>query len=185
MFFLCIFWQNWIFLYILRSVRQIKRLRGEHEMSKNIYLAAPFFDETQKARIEKVLLALGGNETVGEIYIPEEHQMESEELYSFTWQVGVFKQDVRQVETSDVVVAILDYVEVDDEIISDPGTIFEVGTAFEAGVPVVLVQFGETSQFNLMLAQSGTAYFQGEDIPKLKDYDFQNLPQNFTDQPVF
>lgn len=154
-------------------------------MSKSIYLAAPFFDETQKARIDAVYMGLKANKTVGSIYKPENHQMESEELYSFPWQVGVFKQDVRQVETSDVVVAILDYVEVDNEIISDPGTIFEVGTAFEAGVPVVLVQFGETSQFNLMLAQSGTAYFQGEDIPKLKDYDFQNLPQNFTDQPVF
>ncbi|MBF7131594.1 nucleoside 2-deoxyribosyltransferase [Pediococcus pentosaceus] len=154
-------------------------------MSKNIYLAAPFFDEIQKARIDAVHMGLKANKTVGSIYKPENHQMESEELYSLPWQVGVFKQDVRQVETSDVVVAILDYVEVDDEIISDPGTIFEVGAAFEAGVPVVMVQFGETSQFNLMLAQSGTAYFQGEDIQKLKDYDFQNLPQNFTNQPVF
>ncbi|MDB1562953.1 nucleoside 2-deoxyribosyltransferase [Pediococcus pentosaceus] len=154
-------------------------------MSKNIYLAAPFFDETQKARIEKVLLALGGNETVGEIYIPEEHQMESEELYSFPWQVAVFKQDVRQVETSDVVVAILDYVEVDDEIISDPGTLWEAGAAYEANVPVVYVQFGSTKQMNLMVAQSGTAYFEGDDISNLKNYDFNTLPQSFTKQPVF
>lgn len=154
-------------------------------MSKNIYLAAPFFDETQKARIEKVLLALGGNETVGEMYIPEEHQMESEELYSFPWQVAVFKQDVRQVETSDVVVAILDYVEVDDEIISDPGTLWEAGAAYEANVPVVYVQFGSTKQMNLMVAQSGTAYFEGDDISNLKNYDFNTLPQSFTKQPVF
>lgn len=152
---------------------------------KNIYLAAPFFDETQKARIEKVLLALGGNETVGEMYIPEEHQMESEELYSFPWQVAVFKQDVRQVETSDVVVAILDYVEVDDEIISDPGTLWEAGAAYEANVPVVYVQFGSTKQMNLMVAQSGTAYFEGDDISNLKNYDFNTLPQSFTKQPVF
>ena len=44
----------------------------------NVYLAAPFFDDAQKQRIEQVKAALKANPTVNSdgIFIPEEHQFE-------------------------------------------------------------------------------------------------------------
>ena len=153
---------------------------------KNIYLASPFFNDKQRERLHTVKDLLLKNDTVGNVYLPEEHQMESEELYSFPWQVGVFSQDVRQIMTSDVVVCILDYITSSEgEIVTDTGTSWEAGAAYANNIPVVYVQFEHTSQLNLMIAQSGTAYFEEDKVAKLKSYDFNNLPQNFTKQPVF
>ena len=80
-------------------------------MSNQIYLAAPFFSPVQKEHIQTVQKLLGQNPTLNaeKIFIPMEHQMESEEFGSFRWQTGVFGSDMRQVHRADAVVAILDY----------------------------------------------------------------------------
>lgn len=151
----------------------------------NIYLASPFFNEDQESRITAVRELLAVNETVGNVYVPEQHQLESEEIYSFKWQQGVFKQDYRQVVNNDVVVCILDYITHEGEIVSDVGSVWEAGAAYASNVPVVYVQFDHTSQMNLMVAASGTAFFEEDQIKGLATYDFNNLPQTFTTQPVF
>lgn len=158
-------------------------------MSNQIYLAAPFFSPVQKEHIQTVQKLLGQNPTLNaeKIFIPMEHQMESEEFGSFRWQTGVFGSDMRQVHRADAVVAILDYKKDTDGINQpDSGTIFEIGAAFEANIPVIMVQFEHDQELNLMLSRSYTAFFNGDDeIKKLATYNFNDLPTIFSDVKVF
>ncbi|WP_054645576.1 nucleoside 2-deoxyribosyltransferase [Secundilactobacillus oryzae] len=146
-----------------------------------IYLAAPFFSDHQNARIKEVLELLKANKTVDSdgIFVPMEHQHDDLEFGSFKWQVATFASDMRQVRRADAVVAILDYrLEETKENEPDSGTVFEIGAAFEHGTPVIVVQYNEDQEINLMVAQSYTALFSGkDDIQKLKDYDFNDLEQ--------
>jgi nucleoside deoxyribosyltransferase len=155
----------------------------------HIYLAAPFFSYGQNDRVNQVVSLLKENPTVASdgIFVPSEHQHDDLEFGSFKWQVATFNSDVRQVRKADAVVAIIDYqLEETAENEPDSGTIFEIGAAFQAGVPVVLIQFDETKKLNLMLAQSYTAFFNGKDaIQALKSYDFNELAQHYTDKEVF
>ncbi|WP_461243451.1 nucleoside 2-deoxyribosyltransferase [Secundilactobacillus muriivasis] len=155
----------------------------------HIYLAAPFFSDGQNDRVNQVVSLLKENPTVASdgIFVPSEHQHDDLEFGSFKWQVATFNSDVRQVRKADAVVAIIDYqLEETAENEPDSGTIFEIGAAFQAGVPVVLIQFDETKKLNLMLAQSYTAFFNGKDaIQALKSYDFNELAQHYTDKEVF
>lgn len=66
-------------------------------------------------------------------------------MFSAEWRREVFKRNIQQIESSDVVIAIYD-----DE---DPGTMMEVGYAYARGIPVILIVF-VTQPINLMLAQS-------------------------------
>lgn len=155
---------------------------------KTVYLASPFFSPEQEARIKTVVDLLKQNPTIDAdgIFIPQDHQYESEPFGSFKWQDAVFNSDVRQVETRDVVVAILDYKHEEGNQEPDAGTIWEVGAAFEANKPIIMVQFFPDNKLNLMLARSYTAFFNGEeDIKNLATYDFDNLPQKYSDMEVF
>lgn len=156
-------------------------------MANSVYLAAPFFSDLQIERVRKVEKLLKKNSTIDgdNIYVPMDHQYEAEKFGTFKWQVGVFEADVRQVRKSDVVVAILDYAKQDEEVISDPGTVFEIDAAFENGKPVILVQFDDTDKINLMLARSHAAFFHGEDIKNLATYDFNELTPKYSDLTVF
>ena len=155
-------------------------------MTKSIYLAAPFFSDLQINRVKQVKELLQSNPTVNSenIFVPMEHPMKDTEMETFPWQVGTFEHDVHQIHSSDVVVAILDYQKDGDETLSDSGTVFEIGMAFEHGTPVVLVQFEETHLVNLVLARSYTAFFNNEEVTELSKYDFNNLPSIFKDFDV-
>lgn len=158
-------------------------------MSNQIYLAAPFFSPKQKEHVRTVQNLLAKNPTLDakNIFIPMEHQMESEEFGSFRWQTGVFNSDMRQVHRATAVVAILDY-KLDTDGINQPdsGTIFEIGAAFDANIPVIMVQFAHDQELNLMLSRSYTAFFNGKnEIKQLETYNFNDLPTIFSDVKVF
>lgn len=148
-----------------------------------IYLAGPFFSDRQIEHVRQVEALLKENPTVQteNIFVPMDQDASVEfEVGSLEWQRIVFNSDIRQIHQSDCVVAILDYVE-DKEGNKQPdsGTIFELGVAFQANIPVVLVQFDETNTLNLMLAQSYTHFFNGQtEIQKLATYDFNQLIPN-------
>ena len=154
-----------------------------------IYLASPFFSDAQNDRINQVVSLLRENKTIDSdgIFIPSEHQHDDLEFGSFKWQVATYNSDIRQVRKADAVVAILDYQKEETaENEPDSGTIFEIGAAWQAGVPVILIQFDAEKKLNLMLAQSYTALFNGAaDIANLKDYDFNEMPTRYVDKEVF
>lgn len=123
---------------------------------KNVYLAAPEFNEKQKELFDLVKLKLQCNETVGNIFEPlaEENQHNELQFGSNIWKYTVFQQDIDAIKNSDCVVAIVDFLEKDGEIIPDPGTTWEIGYAYALNKPVYLVTEEENPNnkvLNLMI----------------------------------
>lgn len=155
----------------------------------NVYLAAPFFDDAQKERIQQVKAALIANPTVNSegIFIPEEHQFEEEPFGSRAWQQYVYASDMRQVHRADVLVAILDYDMTSATNEPDSGTMVEVGAAIAEKTPVLIVQYDTKKDINLMVAQGLTAYFDVNQngLAELAAYDCDNLRSKPSKRPVF
>lgn len=155
----------------------------------NVYLAAPFFDDAQKQRIEQVKAALIANPTINSdgIFIPEEHQFEEEPFGSRAWQQYVYASDMRQVHRADLVVAILDYDMTSATNEPDSGTMFEVGAAVAEKTPVLIVQFDAKKDLNLMISQGLTAYFDVNQngLKELASYDCNDLRSKPAHRPVF
>ena len=155
----------------------------------NVYLAAPFFDDAQKKRIEQVKAALIANPTINSdaIFIPEEHQFEEEPFGSRAWQQYVYASDMRQVHRADVVVAILDFDMTSATNEPDSGTMFEVGAAVAEKTPVLIVQFDAKKDLNLMISQGLTAYFDASQngLDELAHYDCDDLRSKPAKRPVF
>lgn len=148
-----------------------------------IYLAGPFFSDRQIEHVRQVEALLKENPTIQSenIFVPMDQDGTVDfEMGSPEWQRLVFNSDIRQIHQADCVVAILDYVDdVNGQNQPDSGTIFEIGVAYQANIPVILVQFDETDTLNLMLAQSYTHFFNGQqNIQKLASYDFNQLIGN-------
>ncbi|RRK10741.1 nucleoside 2-deoxyribosyltransferase [Lactiplantibacillus garii] len=155
----------------------------------NVYLAAPFFDDAQKQRIEQVKAALQANPTINSdgIFIPEEHQFEEEPFGSRAWQQYVYASDMRQVHRADVLVAILDYDMTSATNEPDSGTMFEVGAAVAEKTPVLIVQFDADKDLNLMISQGLTAYFDAskDGLAELATYNCDDLRSKPANRPVF
>lgn len=154
-----------------------------------VYLAAPFFSNHQQKRIQLVKNALQRNSTIDSqnIFLPQEHQFEEEPFGSRAWQQYVFASDIRQIQRSDLLVAILDYKLEESDNESDSGTMFEIGTAFRAHIPIAIIQFDPEKKINLMIAQSLTAYFDAsrQGLAELAAYNFNDLKSKPSTHEVF
>lgn len=152
-----------------------------------VYLAGPFFSDKQRERVSQVVAALKENKTIDSdnIYLPQDNQSKQYEQFSQQWQRAVYLADTRQVHRADVVVAILDYKE-DEGNEPDSGTMFEVGMAVEAHIPVILVQFEAGRVINLMLSESLTAFFDESKngLNELSEYNFNVLEEKITENEV-
>ena len=152
-----------------------------------VYLAGPFFDDKQRERVSQVVSALKENKTIDgdNIYLPQDNQSEQYEQFSKPWQRAVYLADTRQVHRADVVVAIIDYKD-DEGNEPDSGTMFEVGMAVEARIPVILVQFEAGRVINLMLSESLTAFFDvnKNGLKNLSEYNFDILEEKITENEV-
>lgn len=132
---------------------------------KKIYLAAPFFNESEIARVDKVKEILRNKGL--EVFVPMEHQNPQFEFGSMEWRKATFKNDVDHIDWADLVVAIIANGNYDDS-----GTAWELGYAYATNKPVILVNpTGET--INLMIADSLHALIQS--YAGLEKYDFDTL----------
>lgn len=157
-------------------------------MKRNkIYLAGPFFSDLQIEHVRTIESLLKQNATIDadNIFIPMDQDDDIPfDCGSLEWQRLIFNSDVRQIHQADCVVAILDYVnDTKGNNQPDSGTIFEIGAAYQADIPVILVQFEQTDTLNLMLAQSYTHFFNGN-VEEIKQYDFNKLLTNPIDVSV-
>lgn len=143
---------------------------------KNIYLASPFFNKKQISNLNLVLDSLKINETVGNVFLPMKHQQDNLEFGSELWQYTVFEQDVANIDNADVVVAIVNFHEHNDEILGDPGTLWEMGYAKGTNKPVVLVDcetvVHKDKTLNLMVDMGSVVH---STIGGLTSLDFDNL----------
>jgi nucleoside 2-deoxyribosyltransferase len=135
---------------------------------KRIYLASPFFNQTEVKyvkQVEAILKKLHGLE----VFSPMENQMEELEAGTRHWSIETFRNDVKFIDWAEAVVMVYhgNY--------SDSGTAWEAGYAYGTNKPVIVVHVGENS--NLMVHEGGHANIT---LEELKDYDFNKLPsQNY------
>lgn len=143
---------------------------------KNIYLAGPFFSESQIKRITKVEKALATNQTAGTIFSPRlsDENDDSVNAGSPEWAKSIFTKDVAEIDRADIIVAVTDFVH--ENI--DSGTAFEIGYAYKMQKPIILLQ-EKDEPLNLMVSQAGHYYTKS--IDDLISYDFNKLPaQGYT-----
>lgn len=132
---------------------------------KKVYLASPFFNDTEITRMETVRDILRGKGL--DVFVPNEHQNPELKFGSLEWRDATFKSDVNGIDTADVVVAVISQGNYDDS-----GTAWEIGYAWAKGIPVVLVNVtGET--INLMIADSLHALITSYE--ELSAYDFNAM----------
>ncbi|BAP85846.1 nucleoside 2-deoxyribosyltransferase [Paucilactobacillus hokkaidonensis JCM 18461] len=138
---------------------------------KNIYLAGPFFSESQIERITKVEKALNVNTTTGEVFSPRlsDENDDSINAGSPEWSKAIFTKDVAEIDNADVIVAITDFAHEN----VDSGTAFEIGYAYNLKLPIILLQEND-EPLNLMISQAGHYYTKS--IAELANYDFNKLP---------
>ena len=141
------------------------------EKSKKIYLASPFFNDTELLRMIKVLGCLRNKGL--EVFAPYENQNKHLEFGSLEWRMATFVGDMKGIYESDVVVAIL------DGNYTDSGTAAECMAAYLLKKKLIVVNL-EGKPINLMIAE--TVYAVINSLEELEAYDFEKLePIPYTD----
>lgn len=139
---------------------------------KRVYLASPFFNEYEIELVEQVenILAAKGLE----VFSPMRDQMTNLEAGTRHWSIETFRNDVKYIDWSEVVVTIYhgNY--------SDSGTAWELGYAYGTNKPVIVVHVGKDS--NLMVHEGGHANIT---LSELVDYNFDKLPSSFYEGKMF
>ncbi len=130
---------------------------------KKIYLASPFFNEvelTYVSKAEEILRSRGYS-----VYSPREHEYRGADAGTPTWALGIFNEDRKFIDSSDLVVMLYhgNY--------SDSGTAWECGYAYGIHKPVVVVQLGENSNLMVHVGSHANITFD-----QLATYDFDLLP---------
>lgn len=144
-----------------------------------VYLAGPFFSDTQLDRLNRIKTALNQNKTLDFVYVPmDESSSITEPEGSLEWRKQIYQKDVEGLLTSDIVVAIYDF----NGTEADPGTMYEVGRASAEQMPIILVQEGD-EPVNLMITESIQYYLK--DVNELATLDFNHLPTNTYEGEVF
>ena len=133
---------------------------------KRVYLASPFFNDTEVEYLEKVEKIL--EEKGLEVFSPMRNPNKYAEVGSRQWSIETFMNDVKYIKWAEIVVGIYhgNY--------SDSGTAWEFGYAYATDKPVILVHVGKDS--NLMVHEGAHANIT---LDELKDYDFNKLETSF------
>ena len=132
-----------------------------------IYLAGPFFNETEVRNIEYTEQVL--KEKGLEYFSPMRHEERTEEPGTSAWAHKLFEMDRVAIEDADALVVLYygNY--------SDTGTAWECGYAFAKGKPVILLHVDADADSNLMMHCGCRANISLQD---LKDYDFGTMPES-------
>ncbi len=131
---------------------------------RNIYLAGPFFNDTEVDNVEYVENIL---EEKGLSYFsPMRHTVDAKPGTT-KWAKQIFQQDREGIESADAVVALY-YGNT-----SDSGTAWECGYAYSIGKPVVLVHVYRDGDSNVMMH---CGCWSNIYLDELEDYDFQEMP---------
>ena len=137
----------------------------------NVYLAAPFFSESQIKKVELLENALSKNKTVANFFSPMRCQHPEslpQEVEAFTpeWAKATMENDVNEINKADIIVAIVDF----DHQDTDSGTAWELGYAIALEKPTYLIRFEDTIPANIMLTERNRAFFT--QIEQVEEYDF-------------
>lgn len=130
-----------------------------------IYLASPFFNETELQnvkRAEDILMKRGFD-----VFSPRLNEVRTDEnTQKASWSRETFLNDKRFIDWADAVVMLYygGY--------SDSGTAWECGYAYGTNTPVVVVHLGEDS--NLMVHEGSHSNIT---LGELEAFDFEKMPR--------
>jgi nucleoside 2-deoxyribosyltransferase len=137
---------------------------------KQIYLAGPLFSQAE--RDFNVLLRDKLVEMGFSVFLPQEDGNDTESSRMEDRQKNIFDNDVRGVDTSDIVLAVLDG---GSDV--DSGTAWEMGYAYAKGIPVLGLKtdfrtFGDEGIVNLMMEMAVEALERDVDsiLKELENY---------------
>lgn len=125
-----------------------------------IYLAAPLFSEAERTYNGTLAGLLEKN--LFDVYLPQEAGDDSD-TRSDSAQHQLFRKNLKALEESDIIVAIIEGAD------ADSGTAWEMGYAFSLGRPVIGIRtdfrrVGHHEHVNLMLEQSATIVTSSDDL---------------------
>jgi nucleoside 2-deoxyribosyltransferase len=138
-----------------------------------IYLAIPFFNEKEIEivnQVEDILIGKGLN-----VFSPMNNQYDHLEAGERQWSIETFRNDVKFIDWSEIVVGIY------HGMYSDSGTAWELGYAYGTNKPVIVIHVGESSS-NLMVHEGAHANIT---LEELKDYDFAKLTSSYYTGEMF
>lgn len=116
------------------------------------YIAAPFFNEEQIARVERLKSTLSSLDIA---YFSPKDESNLKFKGDSTSGLEVFKQNINEIAKCDILVAITND--------KDTGTLLEAGYAYGINKSIFYIYEGGDS-FNLMLANSGVATTSFEEL---------------------
>lgn len=155
-----------------RKHAHIIKFKWERERKgMNIYLASPFFNDTEIERVKKMaeILRAKGHD----VFVPMEHQNKHLEFGSYAWRKATWQSDVDAIDKSDAIYAI-----VSEGNYSDDGTAWEIGYAYAKEKPIVVFNEDGEEPVNLMISDSLTTYLTTWDaVIALKDDFYFDLPK--------
>ena len=153
--------------------------------AKTIYLASPWFDDTQANLLIKAYKNLLQNPTIGHIHVPLLHQYQGQVLssgetdhsdeFKYEWAINTYKADLEAIKNSDLTVAL----ETPDDV--DSGTSVEIGLTVGMNKPVVALFNGDLykTPVNLMESFGVTSYVTTSE--ELKKFNFLDIaPRKFS-----
>ena len=116
-----------------------------------VYLASPFFNETEINIYDKVIALLRDDKDI-DLFVPREHEIPNGwDMPNHQWAENVFAVDILGIQKADAVV-VLNF-----GMYSDSGTAWECGYAYALGKKVVnIVVRGREAEYSLMMVNGST-----------------------------
>lgn len=152
--------------------------------AKSVYLASPWFDDTQANLLIETYKYLLQNPTIGHIHVPLLHQYQGQVLssgetdhsdaFKYEWATKTFEADVTAMKNTDLTVAL----ETSSDV--DTGTSWEMGFTAASQKPVVALFSGDLDAHpvNLMESFSASSYVTSPE--ELKKFNFLDIsPRKF------
>lgn len=116
-----------------------------------VYLASPFFNETEINVYEKVIALLREEKDI-DLFVPREHTIPNGwEMPNHQWAENVFAVDLLALQKADVVVVL------NHGLYSDSGTAWECGYAYALNKIIVNIIVGKwEEEYSLMMLNGST-----------------------------
>ena len=117
-----------------------------------VYLASPFFNETEINIYEKVI-ALLREENGIDLFVPREHTIPNGwDMPNHQWAENVFAVDLLALQKAEVVVVL------NHGLYSDSGTAWECGYAYALGKKIVNIIVGKWEEEYSLMMLNGSTY---------------------------
>ncbi len=131
-----------------------------------IYLAGPFFNDTERQNICKARDILRGRGF--DVFVPMEHKIKDDDkLPNDIWGQLVFEMDRDEIYNCDIIVALY------YGLYSDSGTAWEIGFSFSLNKKIIIVHCQPDNPQSLMIVNGSTINING--ISNLLTFNFDDM----------